>query len=225
LSDFLRGRKLLDWPKDVCELADRFGVFRFTVLGVSGGGPYALACAAAVPDRVQSTLLVSSVGTADSPESLRGMVALHRWLLVLARRAPWLAHRVAGLCMRVFWGRGLQPIPPSVEKRLCARDRLALQSRELRETLITSSLEAFRQGVSGAALDGLLLARPWGFQLEEVQAQVQLWHGEADVVIPPGMGRCLARRLKHCGARFCPEEGHFSLLYHHAAEILRTAAA
>ena len=47
LSDFQRGRKLLDWPKDVCELADRFGVFRFTVLGVSGGGPYALACAAA----------------------------------------------------------------------------------------------------------------------------------------------------------------------------------
>ncbi|MGI4944133.1 MAG: alpha/beta fold hydrolase, partial [Janthinobacterium lividum] len=45
------GRTLLDWPADVAAVADRLGLAKFHVVGLSGGGPYAAACALALPDR------------------------------------------------------------------------------------------------------------------------------------------------------------------------------
>ncbi len=49
LSTFKANRRLLDWPDDVVELADRLRLNRFAVVGFSGGGPYALACAYKIP--------------------------------------------------------------------------------------------------------------------------------------------------------------------------------
>ncbi len=54
LSDFEPGRKILDWPNDVIQLADALEIDRFGVEGVSGGGPYAAACAYKIPDRLGS---------------------------------------------------------------------------------------------------------------------------------------------------------------------------
>lgn len=220
LSDFQPGRTLLSWPRDVCELADHLGATRFSLLGVSGGGPYAIACGASIPHRVAALLLVGSVSPSDSAESIQGMVGLNRWLLTFARRAPWLAERFGAILLRALWGQGDQPIPASVERRLPPPDQRALQSKDLREILISSSREALRHGTRGAAQDGLLLARPWGFTLDQVRLPVRLWHGERDVVVPPAMGRCLAQSLPNCHATFYPEDGHFSLPYNRGREIL-----
>ena len=51
LSDFKENRTLLDWPDDVVELADALEIDKFAVEGISGGGPYAAACAYKIPDR------------------------------------------------------------------------------------------------------------------------------------------------------------------------------
>ena len=59
------GRRLLDWPADVRQLADELGLERFAILGWSGGGPYALACAWSMPDRVAAVGLISSRGATD----------------------------------------------------------------------------------------------------------------------------------------------------------------
>src|SRR5262252_5487282 len=60
-SDPKPGDRLLDWPSDVAEAADQLGIVRFAVQGMSAGGPYALACAHALPDRVSACSLVSAV--------------------------------------------------------------------------------------------------------------------------------------------------------------------
>src|SRR4051794_20731127 len=62
MSDFKPNRTLLDWPLDVCELADALGLDRFAVVGVSGGGPYALACARRIPERLTSVAVICGVG-------------------------------------------------------------------------------------------------------------------------------------------------------------------
>jgi pimeloyl-ACP methyl ester carboxylesterase len=54
LSDPKLGDRLLDWPLDIAEAADHLGIQRFAVKGMSAGGPYALACAHVLPDRVKS---------------------------------------------------------------------------------------------------------------------------------------------------------------------------
>src|SRR4029079_2709344 len=66
LSDFCPGRQLVDWPSDVVGLANALGLDRFGILGVSGGGPYAAACAAEIPDRLTGMAIVGGLGPLDA---------------------------------------------------------------------------------------------------------------------------------------------------------------
>jgi pimeloyl-ACP methyl ester carboxylesterase len=221
LSDFKARTKITDWLSDLQQLIQHLGLKRFSVMGVSGGGPYAAACAATIPERVSAALLVSSVAPPDAPELTEGMVALHRYLLSFARRTPRLAQCVAGICMRLFWRKGQQVIPEQVETRLPPADQRALASAELRQALTASSMEALRKGVVGAVADGMLYARDWGFKLQDIRMPVHLWQGEKDVIVPPAMGHYLARTIPECRATFYPEDGHFSLAFERLEEILK----
>jgi len=225
LSDFQPRRTMVDFTNDVLELADNLDLQRFAALGVSGGGPYAAACAARIPGRMTATLLVCSVAPANSPEATKGMVAVNRWLLTMACQTPRLAQCVASICLWSIWGKGQQVIPAQIERRLPPADKQTLASPQLREALTASSVEALRRGVRAAAADGLLYGRPWGFLLEEIRAPVHLWHGELDVVVPSAMGHYLARTIPGCRARFYPQDGHFSLPFTRLPEILSAATA
>ena len=220
LSDLKPGRAIGDWAQDAEALADHLNLARFAVLGISGGGPYAVACAAKLSARVTQALLVCSMGPTDSPESTQGMVGLNRFLLSFARSTPWLAQRLAGFCLRVLWGTGDQVIPEQIESCLPQRDQQTLADPELRRVLTESSREGLRPGVEGAAWDGLLFSRPWGFDLREIRVPVRLWHGEKDVVVPVSMGHFLAKNIPGCQARFYEEDGHFSLPFSRMREIL-----
>jgi pimeloyl-ACP methyl ester carboxylesterase len=100
LSDFKSGRQILDWPDDVIELADALQVDRFAMLGISGGGPYAEACALKIPRRLTATAIVCGMGPSEAPGAkegtamlLPGKSALMRKLLLMLmamsfRRSP-----------------------------------------------------------------------------------------------------------------------------------------
>jgi pimeloyl-ACP methyl ester carboxylesterase len=89
-SDYAGGRRLLDWPEDVREAAGRLGVDSFGVIGVSGGGPYALACCLAMPHRLRFAVLMGSWGpVAEEPALWREMAPLDRFFGRLSRVAPW----------------------------------------------------------------------------------------------------------------------------------------
>jgi pimeloyl-ACP methyl ester carboxylesterase len=225
LSEFKPGRAIVDWAEDTCALADHLNLGRFAVLGISGGGPYAVACAARLPERLTRVLLVCSMGPTENPEATKGMVPLNRGLLAFARNAPWLAQRVAGFCLRALWGTGDQVIPEQIEACLPERDRITLADHELRKLLTDSSREGLRPGVDGAAWEGFLFSRPWGFDLQQIRVPVSLWHGEKDVVVPPSMGHFLAKAIPGCKARFYPDDGHFSLPFSRMTEILSAAIA
>ena len=94
---------------------------------------------------------------------------------------------------------------------------------DLRRTLAAVIAEAFREGSCGAALDVVLLGRPWGFRLEEISPRVYLWQGEADVLVPVSMGRHLAAAIPNCQATFFPGEGHL-LFADHMADIVQVFA-
>src|SRR5262249_7784768 len=211
LSDFKPERAMVDWTDDVRALVDRLELAEFAVLGISGGGPYSAACAARLAERLTSVLLVGSMGPTDTPEATEGMVQLNRWLLAFARNAPWIAQRAAGFCLRTLWGTGDQVIPEQIESCLPESDQQTLSDPELRRLLTESSREGLRPGVDGAAWDGFLFSRPWGFDFQEIRTSVYLWHGEKDVVVPASMGHFLAKKIPGCIAKFYPEDGHFSL--------------
>src|SRR3712207_3027181 len=78
LSDPQPRRTLLAWPRDIREMADALGIQRFSVLGWSGGGPYALACAYAMPDRIVAAGLVSAPAPLAYDRSREYLTRRHR---------------------------------------------------------------------------------------------------------------------------------------------------
>jgi pimeloyl-ACP methyl ester carboxylesterase len=225
LSTFQERRRILDWVSDVSELADALGLERFAVLGVSGGGPYAAACAARIPDRLSSIGLVCSVGPLESRDATRDMVGMNRRLLFLARRVPWLARALTRCSLRCFWNYKQEVLPNAVLAHLPESDRQLLASGQLRGALLANWSEAFRAGTRGMVWDGCLYARQWGFSLAEIRVPVHLWHGAADVIVPASMGRDCAGRISNCRCHFLPQEGHFSLPLNHLQDILGSLAA
>lgn len=223
-SDFLPGRRLLDWPRDVAHLADALGFDRFAVAGVSGGGPYALACARAIPERLAGAGVICGMGPTDDPALVGAMTAFHRRGLGAVRRAPWFA-RVALSGVAPLFRHRPDWIIDRVARRASAPDRRFFEKPECRAIFVDTFREAFRQGASGAARDLQLLAAPWGFRLEEIPIRVHVWHGELDPIVPVAMGRHVARAVPTTSAIYYPGEGHFSLALGRAREMLEALTA
>ena len=101
-SDPLRGRRLSDWPRDIATAADRLGCARFNLVGVSGGAPFALACAAALPDRVDGTVIICGLGPVEAMHKGDGMMWHNRIGLKLASRARWLVRPLMGVTGPLF---------------------------------------------------------------------------------------------------------------------------
>jgi pimeloyl-ACP methyl ester carboxylesterase len=216
LSTGAPGRRMLDWPGDVEQLADRLGIDRFGLLGWSGGGPYALACGWSLPDRVERIGLISAA--APLTPGADYMQRRHRVASRAADSAPWMIR----LAMWQ-WSRGQRADPErhldkAIEGMIEA-DRLVLKDPRLRRMMIANADELYRQGGRGLYDEALIMARPWGFPIAGVQAPVRLWHGELDTAVPVAMGRYLARTLPHVDATFLPAESHH-LVYDRWREIL-----
>jgi pimeloyl-ACP methyl ester carboxylesterase len=90
MSDFQPGRAILDWPADVSEIADALRLERFAIAGISGGGPYALACALRIPERLTSVAIICGVGPTEGSGAMEGMSPFARRVFYLCRKAPWL---------------------------------------------------------------------------------------------------------------------------------------
>ncbi len=223
-SEFKPGREMRDWPADVIELANALELDRFSIMGLSGGGPYVAICALKIPQRLRAAGIISGFGPADSPGVVDGMRRLNRRLLQIGRRAPWLFRLFSWQVVRAmrrnpddFFAQLLSDLPKP--------DQDVLARAEIREYLLNAALEAFRRGSRGAALENALYARAWGFKLQDITIEVHLWHGGLDSNVPPAMGHYLASAIPICCSRFYEEEGHISLFVNHMEEILCTLSS
>jgi pimeloyl-ACP methyl ester carboxylesterase len=217
LSEPAPGRTLTHWPRDAAALADTLGLERFAVLGISGGGPFALACGATIPERVTAVGVVAGMGPADAPDVRRGS----SWQLPGAPRflrAPLLRLMSMGL-------KDPARLVARSKGSFAAVDAALLDEPEVAEAYVRMLTEALRQGPAGGAADAALYGRPWDFALEDVQAPVLLWHGGLDANVPADVARYVAGRLPTCRASFHDQEAHLSLPRNHLREILSELVA
>lgn len=207
-STFQAHRRFLDWPDDVIALADSLHIDRFAVVGHSGGGPYALACAYKIPQRLTACGIISGVGP------------IHPFLAFLSQWMPWLMMPVI---RRSFQNEGqAQRTLTRAAANWIEADRKSLLVPGIKELLADSLVEGLRQGARGAAYEGALFGRPWGFKLEEIDfPTIFLWHGELDKEVPVTIGREVAGRLTQCKETYYPGEGHISVIVNHAQDILK----
>ncbi len=223
LSDFKAGRRLLDWPEDVIELADILGINRFAVLGLSGGGPYAMACAFKIPQRLTAVALISSPCPFNVTAATKDLSRYQRLLIFLVRRAFWLVR----LLLRMV-ARNAHKDPVGFISRVNGKlsdvdkavvDKIVMRSPEGLNRAVASLQQAFRGGIRGVAWEYSVLMNSWGFRLEDISIPIQLWQGEDDRQIPLSMGRYLATTIPHCRANFLPGEGHYAF-FSHVQDIL-----
>jgi pimeloyl-ACP methyl ester carboxylesterase len=222
LSDFQPGRTLLDWPRDITELADGLGIERFGIFGMSGGGPHAAACGYALPDRVAAVGLVSSPAPVwDRPE-LRFSAPPHRRPMIdLAERDPGLvATRLLEDCRAELEQiaqearNGDSGGPPA--------DQTVMADPEVRARFESAKLETVARGPEGYAHDLFLLyVAPWGFRPEDIAAPTHIWHGDADEAVSPRIAEFFAETIPRSRLHMVPGAGHL-VLWSHTEEILRS---
>ncbi len=221
-SDYVPHRRLLDWPRDVCAIADFLGVERFGVFGVSGGGPHAAVCAHQLARRLLGVAIVCGIAETLDDEDSRGMMPTNRLLCRLARTSQWLAWPVFALLtlgLRFFGPAVLN----SMMKQLPASDRRVLEQPVLRQAFLEEGRRAPRSNARATAQDFALFTRPWGFRLEDVPVAVDVFCGGLDVNVPVAHGRRQADRIPNSKLHCFANDAHL-LFVAHADEILLAAA-
>ncbi|HLU10175.1 MAG TPA: alpha/beta hydrolase [Oceanobacillus sp.] len=199
---------------DVVELADALGLQRFAVMGVSGGGPYALACASQIPDRLTAAALVSSLGALWLLNSLKDMVTPNRVMFTLGRVSPGLFGAILPRMVKASL--------PSLDKHVQAgTSPVEDLTPEIFAHLANDQKEAVLAGGKGVAFDMRNYWREWGFRFEDIKTQVYLWHGEADDLAPVALVRSIADQIPNCEAHYISGVGHTGT-FKYADEILRT---
>ena len=213
LSTYLPGRTLLSWPSDVTELADALSLDRFTVCGVSGGGPHSLACAHSLPERVVKAGVISGAAPMDTPDAIAAMHKGNRTIFTLAQKSygPLLLRAVFGV-MGFVAKRWPEKVAGQNSKMMPPADREILADAELTAMLRKEIPESYRQGSRGVVDEALVFARPWGFRLEDIRVPVLLWHGTEDLNAPLSMAKEMEARIPNCTATYYEGEGHLYFL-------------
>jgi pimeloyl-ACP methyl ester carboxylesterase len=212
LSDFAPRRTLLDWSRDVAAFADATDLGAFAVAGWSGGGPYVLACASALRERLTGAAVLSGCGPLETRAARRNSAAIDRRMLALSRRAP----RAARLILKpavVAARRTPSVVLRSMEQDLTPYDLDVFRRMNTDPmSAVEVFLEAFRSGTAGVVDDYRVLASPWGFAPESVEMPIHFWHGDADNIVGLSDAQALVLRVPHARLTIVPGAGHFLLM-------------
>lgn len=219
LSEFHPGRTLADWPSLMHDLAGHLGAEKFYVMGVSGGGPYALVCAHAMPERLLGASVVCGAPSLRTVGT-DGLFWAYKLGLWAQRHLPFALRpglRVAGWIA----GRKLDQWPQNWLSRLyAAEDRRALRDDRLHRIMMHSGREALLGDVGALRLDGMIYSSDWGFDLGDIRLPVRFWHGDEDWNIPLALAQKTAALVPNAIFTVTPKDGHFSLPLLHSDQIV-----
>ena len=210
LSDYHPGRALLDWPQVVEELAAHLGWGQFHVVGVSGGGPYALACALRLPGRLLSCQVLCGAPPFEEYDP-GDMFWVYRFLIRLRRFSPLLL----GLTLIAGSDFATTPCmhyPVSLMLRMLPHvDRHTLSHPTQYHAIAGSFHQAMINGPEPVIADADIYLTPWRFSLSDITYPVDFWHGMADINISWKYTQKIAGRMPNAVTHFIDGEGHYSL--------------
>lgn len=212
VSDPLPGRTFADWADDVAALLSALDCDSAPILGVSAGGPFALACGAHAPERVERLGLLCPVG----PNSVLGLSDRLPFVLGVTLPATWR--------LDVYRRYRAAATDPASFLAASATERVepdaTLWESDFGHALLVGTLEGCRQGLDGYARDAKLLCSAWDFDPGEVSVPTMLRHGEPDEMVPVEMGRALAVAIPDVDAEFVEGLGHLGVIADHRREVV-----
>jgi pimeloyl-ACP methyl ester carboxylesterase len=213
LSDYQPKRNLLDWGNDIGAIADKLNIDSFSVMGFSGGAPYALSCAVGIPHRIHSVAFISGMGPIDYRESRKDNAMLIPRQIGLIRRLI-----ARSLCKSV--SNKPERISRNMKRILSKPDVEYFSEDGNMDKIQLLFSENFRQGIKGFLKEAEIYRRPWGFDLRSVERPIYVWQGTADRNVSISSARRISQEIPDCKATFIEGEGHFSLIGKHLGSIL-----
>jgi pimeloyl-ACP methyl ester carboxylesterase len=208
LSTYRRSETLLSLAHDVEDLADALRLDRFVLIGVSGGGPHAVAAAASMPERTRLLALAGPVGPIAECREDISLSKMHRLIFTGPGRSPLVSAAVLSAM------RGLVRFAPDIAygglmRRAIPADRAVLARPEAKANLLAAIGEGLRPGVKGAVQDLRLYCAPWRLDLSNIHVPAILWQGSDDPVVPAQAAYYLAEALPHCRLDMIEDGGHY----------------
>ncbi len=193
------GRTVSSAAGDVAAIADALRIDRFAVMGHSGGGPHALACAALLSERVLGVVSVSALAPLHTDDL--------DWFAGMGPSGTATLHAAAA-------GReALEDYVASEQfdpEMFTAADHAALSGPW--GWLGASAGQAMECGPEGRLEDELVYVAPWGFDPGQLRVPVLLLHGGQDRIAPSSHGEWLARRIPSAELWLRRDDGHISVL-------------
>jgi len=207
------GRRVADAAADVEAIADAYGLDRFAVVGRSGGGPHALACAALLSNRITCAAVLVSLAPqeAEGLDWFHGMASSNVSEFTAAAAGHWhVTPRLTAAADEIR--ANPERLLLRLRTELPDSDRRIISDARIRTILIRCYAEALRISAAGWIDDVVALCTPWGFDPAMVTVPVLLWHGYADRFTPVSHAIWLAETIPNATAILHPSAAHFGAL-------------
>lgn len=212
-SDRHEGRKVADAAWDVKVIADALGLDRFAVVGRSGGGPHALACAALIGEHVTRTAVLVGLAPADAPDlDWYGGMTESNVTEYNSADTDVTALAISLTTRATDTQQDPESLVRFLRPSLSESDRRVVDDVAMRRLLTATYAEALRHGAQGWIDDALALRREWGFDLKKITGPVRLWHGEDDTFSPVSHTRWLAAQIPGAVMEVQPNAAHFNAM-------------
>ncbi|MEN2494958.1 MAG: hypothetical protein TECD_00869 [Hyphomicrobiaceae bacterium hypho_1] len=215
LSQAPRLRSLSHYSNDIEEFTHALGVNSFSVVGISGGGPFAAVLAAKMPGYVRNLALIAPVGRVVEKNFSKADIYAEYPLRQFHRFCFQCLPYLPGVTRMFFWLYRLAMIAaPAYAVKIAivgssSSDKRTMSSAESRRSLGETFAAGLRYGVLGPVIDLNVFAIDWDFDVNKICSNTKLWIGEDDLNVPIGSVLALARDIPGSSLAFMREQGHF----------------
>jgi pimeloyl-ACP methyl ester carboxylesterase len=211
-SDFQKNRTLLDFPDDIIELADYLKIKKFSVMGVSGGGPYSAVCAYKIPERINKAGIVVGLAPTYIQNICNGMALINKLCWTNYSRIP-LLKELASFTINLQYKLGYS-------LTFSTKSDKSLLTKGVKENIKNDVSEAVKQGLKGITHELKLYTSNWGFDVKNIKIPVYLYYGKDDKNVSLNMGKYYEQQIPNSNLTVY-EGGHLSWI-EHTEEILKT---
>jgi len=211
-SVFRPGWTILEYAKDVAELADHLGFDKFAAVGISGAGPTLMASAFSIPARLHCVVdLACAMPVYSDPAFTQHLGGVDRLYAVLGTRLPLAAFQIPfallGFMQTVM--KSPQSFAKMFDSSLCEADKEIFRLPEFQYLLMRDFQELFRHGSKGPAYDAQTVYKSWGFDLADIDFPIEIIQGTDDIFIPAKFSEYLAGKAKNARLTLVEGQGHF----------------
>src|SRR5262245_29972439 len=215
------GRSIADVVEDSRTVLGHLGTRRALVVGWSGGGPHALACAALMADLVPAVATIASVAPypADGLDFMAGMgdENIEEFEAALESDAALLEFKERN--WPIFRSVTGADVAESFGDLIDHVDRGSLTG-EFAEYIASATREGLRESYWGWFDDDKAFVKPWGFDVADIRIPVHVWQGGHDRMVPFAHGHWLAAHTPTAIPHLDPEDGHLRIVAREMGAIL-----